>query len=191
MARKKKKSEVNPKRIIGFMGDGIWEIALGVAVIWAGVIIWQKWSAIYFLAVLVLGLLIYFLKKSLIFPRRKLINYPAKRTRASVELLIVVMVVLVGLLSILKNESGIIGYIHYIQANALVMTGISATIIAFFIAFATRSPQYNLHGLLLFMTSFIDAMFFKENPIGLVMGAGFVMVVSGVVNLRRFLELDK
>lgn len=191
MARKKKKSEINPKKIIGFMGDGIWEIALGVAVIWAGIIIWQQWTAIYFLAALILGLPVYYLKKFLIFPRRKLINYPPKRSRATLELLIVVLVVLFGLISILKDEPGLAGYLHYIQSNALIMTGIVTTIIALFIAFAKKLPQFNLHGLLLFMTCLIDASYYKDHPIGLVMGAGIVMVVSGVVNLRRFLELKK
>lgn len=71
------------------------------------------------------------------------------------------------------------------------MATIISPLICFFIAFMTKSPQFYLHGILLFLTFFLDASYFKEHPIGLAIGAGIAMTASGGVNLRRFLSISK
>jgi hypothetical protein len=37
------------------------------------------------------------------------------------------------------------------------------------------------------MTFFLEATFFVEKPMGLSIGAGIVMLLSGIVTLRQFL----
>lgn len=187
MARKQKKNSMRPDVVWKFMGDGIWEIALGLAVIWAGVITLLQWSILWFLAVIVLGLLVYLLKKAFIFPHYKKINLPRVRYRKTVELIILSLIIFLGLMSILKKEPGWIGYWRYLQENTFIMIAILSAIICFLIAFTTLTPRFYLHGFLLFMTFFLEATFFVEKPMGLSIGAGIVMLLSGIVTLRQFL----
>ncbi len=47
MAKKQKKTVVRTDLVLKFMGDGIWEIALGLVVIWAGVLTILQWSILW------------------------------------------------------------------------------------------------------------------------------------------------
>ncbi len=191
MARKQKKNLIRPDVVWKFMGDGVWEITLGLAVIWAGVITFLQWSILWFLAAIGLGLLVYFLKKIFIFPHYKKINLPRVKYRKTIELIILSLIIFIGLMSILKKEPGWIGYWGYLQENTFIMTAILSAIICFLIAFTTLTPRFYLHGFLLFMTFFLEAMFFVEKPLGLSIGAGIVMFLSGFVTLRQFLQQKK
>lgn len=188
MARKQKKSSIRPEIVWKFMGDGIWEIVLGIAVIWAGVITMLQWSILWFFAAIGLGSVVYFLKKKYIFPLYKKIRIPYVKPRKTIEMFILVIIVLFGLLSLLKQEPGWRGYWLYLQENIFIMSAIISAIISFFIAFTSLNPRFYLHGILLFMTFFLEATFFVEKPLGLSIGAGFVMLLSGIVSFRQFLQ---
>jgi len=188
MARKQKKSSKHPEIVWKFMGDGVWEIALGVAVIWAGVITLLRWSILWFLAAIGLGLVVYFLKKTFIFPLYKKIKIPYVKSRNTIELIILAIIILFGLLSIFKQEPGWMGYWNYLQENTFIMVATFSAIISFFIAYTSLNPRFYLHGILLFMTYFLEATFFVENPLGLSIGAGIVMLISGIVAFRQFLQ---
>ena len=191
MARKKKKRQIRLQDLWKYFGDGIWEIALGIAVVWGGIITWQQWLILWLIPIISLVLMVYLLKRSLVFPRAKAIKFKTIMHRKTIGLIVLVFIVIFGLLSILKKEPGLAGYWSYLQQNALIMSAIITAVISFFIAFITHSPQFYLHGFLLFMTFFMDASIFAEKPLGLAIGAGIVMLVSGVVNLKRFLQLPK
>jgi len=188
MAKKSKKKVTRTDHVWKFMGDGIWEMTLGLIVIWAGVIILMRWSFLWFLPAFIFFGLGIILKTKFIIPHAKKIQLPRYRIRAAGELVILTVVVLIILLSLLKDEPGLIGYWHYFQENALLMAAILSTLICFFIALITKSPQFYLHGILLFMTLILDAIFFSDKPVGLALGAGIVMLISGMVNLKRFIQ---
>ena len=142
MARKKGKGQPKTDHVWRFFGDGIWEIAFGLMVIWGGVIIRLKWSILWMVPSLVLLLLVVWLKKKYIFPHAKNIRLPKINKRAMIELIILTVVVLFGLLTILKSEPGLNGYWLYIQENSLTLIGIVAAIASLFIAFITKISQY-------------------------------------------------
>ena len=191
MAKKQKKTRIRADLVWKFMGDGIWEITLGLMIIWVGMLMLLSWSPIWFLPALLLFLIGFFLKKKYVFPLAKKIQLPRVKSRAAVELGILTLIILIILLSIFKEEPGLMGYWKYIQQNALTMSAILSTIVFFFIAFISKSPHFYLHGILLLLTFFLEASYFRANPLGLPIGAGVVMVISGVVNLRQFLQKKK
>jgi hypothetical protein len=188
MARKKGKGITKTDHVWKFFGDGIWEIALGMAVIWGGVLIRLQWSILWMLPALILVLLIYWLKKKFAFPYAKEIHLPRVKKRVTTELVILTVVIFFVLLTILKDEPGLAGYWKYIQENSLTLIGITSSIISLFIVFITKFSQFALHAFMLFLTFLMEEAYFKEAPIGLAIGAGIVMFISGVFTLRQFIK---
>lgn len=188
MARKKGKGQPKTDHVWKYFGDGIWEIAFGLMVIWGGVIIRLKWSILWVLPSIMLLLVVYGLKKKYIFPHAKKIRLPKIRKRATTELIILTGVILFVMLTLLKSEPGFNGYWIYIQENSLTLIGIISAIVCLFIAFISKVSPYFLHAIMLLITFFLDASAFKEQPFGMAIGAGVVMLVSGVVAFRQFLH---
>lgn len=187
MARKKGKGIIKTDHIWKFFGDGIWEIGLGLIVIWGGVLIRLQWSILWLVPSFVFFFLVYGLKKKFVFPHVKNIRLPKIRKRVTTELIILTLVVLFGLLTILKVEPGLPGYWSYVQENSLTLIGVLSALTCLFIGFITKISNFYLHAIMLLLTFFLDASVFKEQPIGLAIGAGVVMVFSGVNLLRQFI----
>jgi hypothetical protein len=188
MARKKGKGLVKHNNVWKFFDDGIWEMFLGLVVIWGGFITLQQWPILWILIALILLFLVYLLKKKFVYPHVKLIRIKFGKRRMVIELMVLVAIIFFVMMSILKKEPGLAGYWLYMKENVLIMAGIFSSIVSFFIAFITKSPQFYLHGILLLLTFYIDASVLAEKPLGLVMGAGTVMLVSGGVNFKQFFQ---
>lgn len=190
MARKKGKGIIKTDHVWKFFGDGIWEIGLGLIAIWGGVLVRLQWSILWLVPSFVFFFLVYWLKKKFVFPHAKNIRLPKIRKRVTTELIILTLVVLFGLLTILKGEPGLPGYWSYVQENSLTLIGVLSALTCLFIGFITKISNFYLHAIMLLLTFFLDASVFKAQPIGLVIGAGVVMVFSGIYLLRQFILVN-
>lgn len=186
MARKKGKGIVKADHVWKYFGDGIWEIGLGLAVIWGGVLIRMKWSILWVLPALILIFLVYFLKKKFVFPHAKNVRLPQIKKRVTQELIILALIIFIVMLTLLKTEPGLGGYWTYIQGNALTMIGVILATAFLFIGFISKVTQYLLHAIMVLITFFLDASVFIEAPLGMAIGAGIIMLISGIVNFRQF-----
>lgn len=186
MARKKGKGVSKVDHVWKFFGDGIWEIALGLIVTWGGILVRQKWSILWLIPSFIFILLVYWLKKRFVIQHAKNIRLPKIRKRVTTELIILTVVVLFGLLTILKEEPGLPGYWRYAQENSLTLIGVLSALTCLFIGFITKVSNFYLHAIMLLLTFFLDASVFNAQPLGLPIGAGIVMVVSGVYLLRQY-----
>jgi hypothetical protein len=92
------------------------------------------------------------------------------------------------MLTLLKKEPGLGGYWSYMQENALTMIGVILATVCLFVGFISKVTQYFLHAIMVLITFFLDASVFIEAPIGMAIGAGIIMIISGFVHLRQFLE---
>jgi hypothetical protein len=191
MARKKGKGIIKTDHVWKFFGDGIWEIGLGLIAIWGGVLVRLQWSILWLVPSFVFFFLVYWLKKKFVFPHAKNIRLPKIRKRVTTELIILTLVVLFGLLTILKVEPGLPGYWSYVQENSLTLIGVLSALTCLFIGFITKISNFYLHAIMLLLTFFLDASVFKAQPIGLVIGAGIVMVFSGIYLLRQFILVNQ
>lgn len=191
MARKKGKGVSKTGHVWKFFGDGTFEIALGLIVIWGGILVRLKWSILWIIPSILFFLLVYWLKKQFVVPHAKNIRVLRLKKRVKNELIILAVVILFGLLTILKSEPGLYGYWVYIQENSLTLIGVLASMTSLFIAFITKVSQYYLHAIMLLLTFFLDASIFKEQPMGFAIGAGVIMVVSGIYLLWQFIQLNE
>ncbi len=191
MARKKGKGIIKTDHVWKFFGDGIWEIGLGLIAIWGGVLVRLQWSILWLVPSFVFFFLVYWLKKKFVFPHAKNIRLPKIRKRVTTELIILTLVVLFGLLTILKGEPGLPGYWSYVQENSLTLIGVLSALTSLFIGFITKISNFYLHAIMLLLTFFLDASVFKAQSIGLAIGAGIVMVFSGIYLLRQFILVNQ
>ncbi len=189
MARKKGKGIVNTDHVWKFFGDGIWEIGFGLVVIWGGVLVRMRWSILWIIPAIVAIFLIYFLKKKYVVPHAKDVQLPRIKKRATQELIILALIILIIMLTLLKKEPGLVGYLTYMQENALTMIGVILATACLFIGFISKVAQYYLHAIMVLITFFLDASVFMQEPQGMAIGAGIIMLISGIVHLRQFLKM--
>lgn len=154
MARKKGKGIVKTDHIWKFFGDGIWEIGLGLIVIWGGVMIRMKWSILWIIPALIAVFLVYFLKKKYVVPHAKDVYLPRIKKRATQELIFLALIIFVVMLTLLKKEPGLGGYWSYMQENALTMIGVILATVCLFVGFISKVTQYFLHAIMVLITFF-------------------------------------
>ena len=186
MARKKGKGIIKTDHIWKFFGDGLWEIGLGLIIIWGGVLVRMKWSILWIMPALVLLFLVYFLKRKYVFPHAKDVHLPRIKKRVTQELIILALIIFIVMLTLLKTEPGLGGYWSYLQKNTLTMIGVILATACLFIGFISKITQYFLHAIMILLTFFLDASVFIEAPLGMAIGAGIIMLISGIVNFRQF-----
>ena len=122
------------------------------------------------------------------FPHAKDIHLPRIKKRVTQELIILAVIIFIVMLTLLKTEPGLAGYLTYMQENTLTMIGVILATSCLFIGFISKVTQFFLHAIMILITFFLDASVFKQEPLGMAIGAGIIMLISGVVNFRQFLN---
>lgn len=189
--KRKKKLQRRAQIIWRFQGDGIWDVFIGLAAAWLGVIFLFHLPVLSIIGLLPLALVPYALKKWLVAPHASLIKLAHPQRRARVEMGLLMLVVFLAVLWLLKDEPGITGVIHYFQQNNAILTGILFAMLNFYLAYAFVYPRLYFHGLLVFMAFFVDAWLMADKPFGFVIWAGLIIFFSGIYLLLSFLRTTR
>jgi hypothetical protein len=189
MSKKQEKIEKKRKFAIwGFHDDGIWDIYIGLGIVWLGLIVlngWIRWLAF---LVIPLAAVPYLLKQKITFRRLDQIKFKKQKIRARIEFGLLIPVILVGLMMLFKDEPGINGLNQYFIKNFLVVLASFLLLTSFFLAFALNYQRLYFHGLLIFFSFFMDSLFFSKRPFGLAIWAGVIIMVAGSVALWQFVR---
>ena len=189
MSKKQKKLQKKRQYALwGFFDDGIFDIFIGLGIIWLGVIVLKGWSAWFGLLCLVLPFLAYALKLVVTLPRAENLKIPKTQKRARFGLGLLLTVVLILILFLLKDEPGLSGMWKFIQANIQPVLAVFLGTFFFFLAYSLAYQRLYLHGILIFFGFFMDSGFFSKQPYGLAIWAGMIIFISGVAVLWQFVR---
>ncbi len=185
----KKKIKLEKKRKFAFWGfhnDGIWDIYIGLGVIWLGLLVLKGWSGWLVVLVIPLVAIPYWLKQKITIPRLDEIIFKKQQFRARIEFGLFIPVILVGLMMLLKDEPGLSGVFQYFKTNIVVVMSVFLLLSCFFLAYVLNYQRLYFHGLLIFFSFFMDSLFFLEQPLGLAIWAGVIILVAGAFALWQF-----
>jgi len=187
-----KKSKKNRKKrestIWKYFEDGIWDIYLGVLVIWFGLIIYYQWSGWFGLMVIPFTIIPVLLKLWVTLPRASDLKVKSKKKRNITGIAVIVVAIFSVLLFSLKKEPGLPGLLHYIQENINLVIGSLLGTVTWFLAFALGFQRLYFYGLLLFVAFFFDSGLSAEKHFGFTVVAGVIILLAGSYLFFKFLK---
>jgi len=187
-----KKSKKNRKKrestIWKYFEDGIWDIYLGVLVIWFGLIIYYQWSGWFGLMVIPFTIIPVILKLWVTLPRASDLKVKSKKKRNITGIAVIVVAIFAVLLFSLKKEPGLPGLLHYIQENINLVIGSLLGTVTWFLAFALGFQRLYFYGLLLFVAFFFDSGLSAEKHFGFTVVAGVIILLAGSYLFFKFLK---
>ena len=172
----------------GFFDDGVFDMFIGLGVIWLGIIVLKGWSAWFSLLCLALPFLAYALKRVVTLPRAENLKIPKTQKRARFGLGLLLAVVLIVILFLLKDEPGLSGLWHFIVMNIQSVLAVFLGTLSIFLAYSLAYQRLYLHGILIFFGFFMDSGFFSRQPYGLAIWAGMIIFMSGLAVLWQFVR---
>lgn len=187
----KKQKKILKKRqyaLWGFYDDGVFDMAIGLGIIWLGVIVLRGWSAWFALLCPVLPVLAYGLKRIVTLPRSENLKIPKTQKRARFGLGLLLAVVLIVILFLLKDEPGLSGLWHFIGKNIQLVLAIFLGTASIFLAYSLAYQRLYFHGLLIFFGFFMDSWLFSKQPFGLAIWAGLIIFIAGAAALWQFVR---
>jgi hypothetical protein len=187
----KKQKKLQKKRQFAlwrFYDDGVFDIFIGLGIIWLGIIVLKGWSGWLGLLWLVLPFLAYGLKKVITLPRSENLKTPKIQKRARFGLGLLLAVVLILLLFLLKDEPGLSGMWQFIQSNIQAVLAVFLGTVCFFLAYSLAYQRLYLHGILIFFGFFMDSGLFSKQPFGLAIWAGTIILIAGLAALWQFVR---
>jgi len=124
MSKKSKKNRKKRESLIWkYFEDGIWDIYLGILVMWLGLIIYYRWSGWFGLMVIPFAIIPILLKRWVTLPRAGDLKLKAKKKRKITGIAVIVVAIFSVLLFSLKKEPGLPGLLHYVQDNIKLVIG--------------------------------------------------------------------
>ncbi|MHB8133963.1 MAG: hypothetical protein ACYDH1_07020 [Anaerolineaceae bacterium] len=189
MSKKSKKNKEKRESLIWkFFEDGIWDIYLGILVIWLGLIIYFHWSNWFGLMIIPFAIIPIMLKRWVTLPRAVDLKLKAKKKRKITGIAIIVVVIFSVLLFSLKKEPGLTGLFHYIQENSNLVIGSLLGTVTWFLAYALGFQRLYFYGLLLFVAFFFDSGLSTEKPFGFTVVAGVIILLAGSYLFFKFFK---
>jgi len=189
MSKKSKKNREKRESLIWkFFEDGIWDIYLGILVLWLGLIIYYRWSGWFGLMVIPFAIIPILLKRWVTLPRAGDMKLKSKKKRNITGIAIIVVAIFAILLFSLKKEPGLPGLLHYIQENSNLVIGSLLGTVTWFLAYALGFQRLYFYGLLLFVAFFFDSGLSAEKPFGFTVAAGVIILLAGSYLFFKFLK---
>ena len=180
MTKKSKKNlEKRGKSIWKFFEDGIWDIFLGMLIIWLGLMTFYKWSGWYALVLIVFPIIPYVLKKWVTLPRVNQIKLKPKKRRAITEMGLIVFAIIIILLLIVKKEPGLAGVFSYIKENGVLVLGAILGTVTWYVAYAFGFQRLYFYGLLIFVGFFFEFWLTIEKTFSFSVFSGVIILLSG------------
>lgn len=189
MTKKSKKNlEKRSSYIWKFFEDGIWDIFLGMLIIWLGLMMFYKWSGWYALVLITFSIVPYVLKKWVTLPRANQIKLKPKRRRAIIEMGVIVFTIIVILLFIVKKEPGLAGVFSYIQENGILVLGAVLGTLTWYVAYALGFQRLYFYGLLIIVGFFFEFWLTIEKTFSFSVFSGVIILLSGSYLFINFLK---
>jgi hypothetical protein len=189
MSKKSKKNlEKRSKSIWKFFEDGIWDIFLGMLIIWLGLMMFYRWSGWFTLVLIVFPIIPFVLKKSFTLPRVDQIKQKPKKRRAIIEIGLIVFAIIVILLLIVKKEPGLAGVFSYIKENGILVLGAVLGTLTWYVAYALGFQRLYFYGLLIFVGFFFEFWLTTEKTFSFSVFSGIIILLSGSYLLIQFLK---
>jgi hypothetical protein len=189
MSKKQKKLQKKRRYALwGFYGDGVFDVFIGIAVIWLGILILKQWSGWLGLLCLLLPFPAYGLKRVITLPRAENLKIPKEQKRARFGLGLLLAAVLFLLLFLLKDEPGLPGMWQFIRSNIQPVLAVVLGTLSFYLAYSLAYQRLYLHGILIFFGFFMDSGFFSKQPFGLAIWAGMIILISGFLAIWQFIR---
>ena len=187
--KSKKKMEKRGKSIWKFFEDGIWDIFIGMLIIWLGLMTFYKWSGWFTLVLIVFPFIPYVLKKWVTLPRANHIKLKPKKRRAVIEIGVIVFAIIVILLFIVKKEPGLAGVFNYIKENGILVLGAFLGTLTWYGAYALGFQRLYFYGLLIFVGFFFEFWLKTEKTFSFSVFSGVIILLSGSYLFFNFFKL--
>jgi len=190
MSKKSKKNQEKRNTYIWkFFEDGIWDIFIGMLIIWLGLILFYQWSGWYALILILFPFIPYALKKWITLPRANQIKLKPKKRRAIIEMGLIVLAIFVMLLFVVKKEPGLPGVFQYIRENGILVLGAFLGTATWFVAYALGFQRLYFYGLLIFVGFFFEYWLKTEKTFSFSVFSGIIILFSGIYLFFTFLKL--
>jgi len=190
MTKKSKKNlEKRGKSIWKFFEDGIWDIFIGMLIIWLGLMMFYKWSGWFTLVLFVFPFIPYALKNWVTLPRANYIKLKPKKRRAVIETGVIVFAIIVILLFIVKKEPGMEGVFNYIKENGILVLGAVLGTLTWYGAYALGFQRLYFYGLLIFVGFFFEFWLKTEKTFSFSVFSGVIILLSGSYLFFNFFKL--